>query len=320
MLSHGCLNIAEADPAALRGGSLARSLPKQVVRSSATGVLVTGASGMLGTALCACLAREGCRVVPHLRTEPAGFSLDQLDRIEPAVRAARPDWIIHAAGNTNLDACEADPADARRLHVEASGELARAAARHGCRLVYVSTDSVYDGERSGPHDENADVRPANHYARTKREGEQACLSALDTTIVARVNFFGLHPTRHHGLAAWLWENLRAGRNVGGFTDVWFNPLCHHDLAGLLVAATRHGLPGGIYNFGARDACSKFDFACRLAARLGADPALVRPTVLADASLPTPRPRNTVTSTGKLSAAMGISLPSVDEGIARLFAR
>jgi dTDP-4-dehydrorhamnose reductase len=286
--------------------------------SVTTTVWVTGAGGLLGTALCARLAREGHRVIPHTRSGPTGFSFEELDRIEPAVRAARPDWIIHAAGNTNLDACEADPASAQRLHVAASREIARAAARHGCRMVYVSTDSVYPGEQSGSHGEDGPVAPVNQYACTKLAGEQACLAVLGSTIIARVNFFGLHPSRPQGLAAWLAESLRAGRSIRGFTDVRFNPLGTGDLADLLIMAMDRGLPGGIYNFGASEACSKFDFARRFAVRLGADPALIQPAVLAEAKLTTPRPRNTVMHVGKLSAALQRTMPSFEEGITGLF--
>lgn len=282
-------------------------------------VLVTGAGGLLGSALCARLGREGHRVVSHTRSGAAGFPLEDLARIGPAVRDAHPDWIIHAAGNTNLDACEADPASARSLHVAVSAELAKVAAREGCRLLYVSTDSVYDGDVSGAHSEEAVVRPLNHYARTKLAGEQACLAVLDSTIVARVNFFGLHPLRHQGLASWLSGNLRAGRFVNGFTDVWFNPLGNRELAGLLIEVMRRNLAGGVYNFGASDACSKFDFARRLAVRLGADSELVRPALLAEAGLATPRPRNTVMTTRKLSAVLGHEMPTVDACLDRLLA-
>lgn len=286
-------------------------------------VLVTGASGLLGSALGAVLAREGYGVIRHGRSLPAeghlSFPLEHLALIEPAVRERRPDWIIHAAGNTNVDACERDHAAARRLHVEASAELARAAHRHGSRLLYISTDSVYDGESAGPHAEHGAIRPCNHYARTKREGELACLEILDTTLVARVNFFGLHPTRRQGLAAWLIDTLRSGRSLDGFTDVHFNPLFSHDLAGLLVEAIRRGLPGGLYNFGAADSCSKYDFARRIARGLGADPGLVRPSTLAAAGLGAPRPRRTVMDTGKLAGALHRPMPTIQDGLLRLFA-
>ncbi|HEX2860641.1 MAG TPA: SDR family oxidoreductase [Lacunisphaera sp.] len=292
--------------------------PLPVVAST---VLVTGASGLLGTSLCRILAGAGSKVVAHARSwcdrDGVAFPLENIELIEPAVRSLQPDWIIHAAGNTNVDACERDPVAAHRLHVEASAELARAARNHGCRLIYVSTDSVYDGARRGEHDETSDVRPINVYARTKREGEQACLEASDTTIVARLNFFGLHPTRRQGLAAWLLENLRAGRSVNGFTDVWFNPLFSDDLAGLLARAIQEDLPGGVYNFGAADRCSKYEFARGLAGLLGVDAGLVRPVTLTEAGLPTPRPRHTVTRTHKLSTALRRSMPTIEEGLRRM---
>jgi dTDP-4-dehydrorhamnose reductase len=249
-------------------------------------VLVTGATGLLGTALCSVLARGRHRVIRHGRTpygdgHPA-FPLEQLDQIEPAIRQGRPDWIVHAAGNTSVDACEQDPAAARRLHVEASAELARAAGLHGSRLLYVSTDSVYDGEQVGAHGEDDPTRPVNHYARTKREGEQASLAALPSTIVARVNFFGLHLTRPQGLAAWIGQNLKQGRSFDGFTDVHFSPLLNLDLAELFAEAMARDLPGGIYNFGASDRCSKYEFARRIAGLTGADERLVRPATLTHA--------------------------------------
>lgn len=282
-------------------------------------VLVTGAGGLLGTALCARLARDEYRVISHTRSGSGGFLLEDAARIEPAIGSCHPDWIIHAAGNTNLDACEADPAAAGRLHVAASTELARAAALHGSRFLYVSTDSVYDGDLSGPHGEADPVRPVNHYARTKWGGEEACLRALPTTVVARVNFFGVHPMRPQGLVAWLLENLRSGRDVNGFTDVHFNPLLNHDLADLLTEMVARDLAGGIYNLGAADACSKHEFARRVARRLGTPVERVRPTLLADSGLPTPRPRNTVMDIRKITAALGRRLPTIDDGLDRLFA-
>jgi len=290
--------------------------------SRAGTVLLTGSSGLLGSALGAVLSGEGLRLIRHGRKNPAAghlaFPLEQLELIEPAVRQCRPDWIIHAAANTGVDQCEENPSAAHRLHVDASAELARAARRHGSRLLYVSTDSVYDGTRTGAHGEDDAQHPVNHYARTKREGEQVCLDTLPSTIVARVNFFGLQAARQHGLAAWIVENLREGRSLDGFTDVHFSPLLNLHLAELFTQAMARDLPGGIYNFGASDSCSKYEFARRIATLTGADPRLVRPATLASAALRTPRPGNTVMSTSKLAAALGHWMPTVNEGLHALF--
>jgi len=290
--------------------------------SRADSVLVTGASGLLGTALCSVLVQGGHRVIRHARTlasaDQLAFPLEELAQIEPAIGQCRPDWVVHAAGNTSVDSCEMDPVAAHRLHVEASSEIARAARRHGSRLLYVSTDSVYDGRREGAHAEEDATHPLNHYARTKWEGEQACLHILPATLVARVNFFGLHATRPLGLAAWIVENFRQGRSFDGFTDVHFSPLLNLDLARLLARAMARDLPGGIYNFGASDCCSKYEFARRIAGLTGADERLVRPATLVRASLRTPRPGNTVLNTGKLAAALGQAMPTINDGLRHLF--
>lgn len=295
-----------------------KCLPPTSLPTQAGTVLVTGASGILGMALCTALARGGYQVIRHGRSSlvkgQLAFSLENVALIEPAIRERKPDWIVHAAGNTSVDGCERDVVATRRLHVEASAALARAARLHGSRLLYVSSDSVYNGECAGTHAEDSAIAPCNLYATTKREGELACHAELETTIVARVNFFGLHPTRRQGLAAWIIAELQSGCGIDGFTDVFFNPLGSHDLAGLIVRAIQKDLPGGVYNFGAADHCSKCDFARRIALLLGYDSRLVRPAMLATAGLHARRPRNTVMNTRKLAAALHQPMPTIHDGL------
>ena len=98
--------------------------------------------------------------------------------------------MIHCAALANVDACEADPAQARQLNTEVPGKLAEHVARGGARLLHVSTDAVFDGQRGGYTEEDA-PNPLSVYARTKLEGEQARAGRpTPTAIVARVNLFG----------------------------------------------------------------------------------------------------------------------------------
>lgn len=287
-------------------------------------VLVTGAGGLLGHALCRVFAEQGHRVIGQTRASPVdpacaaapSFSLEDAPRVFETCARFAPDWIVHAAANTDVDDCERRPVPAWRLHVDASATLAAAAARIGARLLYVSTDSVYDGESVGPQAESAPVRPVNIYARTKLAGEEACLAAASSTLVARVNFFSLDPEPRRGLAAWILDRLAEGCPFNGFEDVTFSPLSAEDLARALASMLALGLPAGIYNAGAGDACSKLEFARRLAALIGADPSLVRPARLASACLGAPRPRNTSMDTRLLSARLGRPLPDIVTALRR----
>jgi dTDP-4-dehydrorhamnose reductase len=89
--------------------------------------------------------------------------------------ARRPDWVIHCAAATNVDACEADPATAFRLNRDMAGQVAMAAQAVGACLVHISTDAVFDGERGG-YTEDDEPHPINVYGASKLEGEWAVLS------------------------------------------------------------------------------------------------------------------------------------------------
>ncbi len=237
-------------------------------------ILITGATGLLGTNLVArCLPEWQVVGVSHTRRLVAGIdnlvpvALDLAD--EPAVAAlvadTRPDLIVNCAAATNVDACEADPAMAARLNVETARSVARAAATAGTRLVHVSTDAVYGGAGSW-HRETEPICATSVYARTKAAAEEVVLAEAPGSVVARVNFFGLGAAPG-GLASWVLGELRAGRALKGFADVWFSPLLANDLAEALLVLGA-GDAQGIYNLGGSDRLSKYDFARAIAARVG----------------------------------------------------
>jgi dTDP-4-dehydrorhamnose reductase len=165
-------------------------------------VLITGVSGLLGINLALEMAEEhmvfGVVNNHPLCTAalPAGKSLNIIrgDLTQPGVlhhilKTACPEWIIHCAALANLDACEADPALAHRLNSEVPGELAAIAVEIGARLVHISTDAVFDGQKGDYSEEDA-PNPLSVYARSKLDGERRVLDADPEAVVARVNMAG----------------------------------------------------------------------------------------------------------------------------------
>jgi dTDP-4-dehydrorhamnose reductase len=135
----------------------------------------------------------------------------------------RPAWIVHCAAATNVDWCESHPVECMRVNAEAAGALARAARSIGARLVYISTDSVFDGV-SGGYRETDPVSPVNHYARSKASGESAVLDEIPDALVLRTNIYGWNLQSKHSLAEWALARLEGGEVVPGFRDVSFSPL------------------------------------------------------------------------------------------------
>jgi dTDP-4-dehydrorhamnose reductase len=220
---------------------------------------------------------------------------------------------VNCAGLTNVDACERDREQAHALNVELPRMLATACADAGAGFVHISTDSVFDGER-GNYSEDDAPAPLNVYSQTKLEGEHEVLKAFPEAMVIRTNFIGASPSGTSGLADWVVSKLESGERVPGFTDVTFAPLLTNELARIILAMTESNLHG-LYHAGARDACTKYDFARRLSGALGFDPNLVEPASVADAALAARRPLNTSLSSSRLETALRRRMPSVDNAVA-----
>jgi dTDP-4-dehydrorhamnose reductase len=154
-------------------------------------ILVTGASGLLGLNLALEASQQHVvfgTVKEHgLRTET--FSVIQVDllvqgAIERLIDQTQPDWVIHCASLALVDSCEADTALAAQTNTELPRQLAMHVARGGARLVHISTDAVFDGQRGDYKEEDA-PNPLSMYARTKLEGERAVSEADSRAIIAR---------------------------------------------------------------------------------------------------------------------------------------
>jgi dTDP-4-dehydrorhamnose reductase len=283
-----------------------------------TRAVVTGASGLLGGAVLRELGGEGwSHNVPEL---PDGTQLRRVDLrdggAEAALREARPELVVHCAALTDVDACEDDPEAARALNAEAPGRLAATAAALGARFVHVSTDAVYDGERSGLHAEDEPPGPVNAYARTKLEGERAVLEAHPGALVVRTTMHGWSSPGRASFSEAILGALRAGKRLTLFRDVVFSPLNVADLAALIGRLAERGA-SGVLNVGASDAVTKEAFG-RLVARtfeLPEDP--IEPIDVADLGLRAPRPRNQALAVERLTQLLGAPPPSVADGVRRM---
>jgi dTDP-4-dehydrorhamnose reductase len=287
-------------------------------------VLVTGASGLLGLnfAVQAAGQHQVTGVVHHNDLAGVPFEVIQDDLAQPGAVAGllertRPEVVIHCAALANLEACEAQPGLAWRLNAAVPGELAAATAHTGIRLVHISTDAVFDGQR-GSYTEEDPPNPLGVYARSKLAGEQAVAQANPRAIIARVNFYGWSLNGTRSLAEFFFRNLSAGKGVNGFTDVLFCPLLVNDLADVLLRMVEKNLQG-VYHVVSPESLSKYDFGCRIARLFNLDEKLITPTSWRAGGLQAQRSPNLTMSTAKLAGALGFNLPDQQAGLQRFHA-
>jgi dTDP-4-dehydrorhamnose reductase len=270
-------------------------------------VLVTGASGQLGSHLLRELRGRADLVAwsGSRRGDLLGVPLVPVDLANPAeltaaFRAARPDAVVHCAALARIVDCYHDPERARLVNVAATAALAGECARSGARLVFVSTDLVFDGERGGYREDDPPA-PLSVYARTKREAEDVA-GAAPRAAVARVSL--LYGPSLNGRASFFDEQtaaLRERRNVTLFTDEWRTPLDLRTAARALAALAASEMTG-LLHVGGPERLSRHEMGLRLAAALGADPSVIVAATRGAVPAPEPRPRDTSLDSSRWRAA------------------
>ncbi len=294
-------------------------------------ILITGASGLVGLNLAlnatqAQRAQDGSKYKVYgvvnrqiLRTDE--FTVIQTDllatgALEDLLEQTRPDWVIHCAALAELEACEADPEKARQLNSILPGKLAGYVARGGARLIHVSTDAVFDGQR-GDYTEADTPNPLSIYARTKLEGEQAVFEANPEAIIARVNLFGWSLKGKRSLGEFFFNQLSGGKQVMGFTDVFFCPLLANDLAAIFVQMLEKDLHG-LYHVVSSDCTSKYDFGVQIARKFGLDESLIIPSSVEQSGLKAARSPNLSLRSDKLAHALGEPTPGLSTALDKFY--
>ena len=282
-------------------------------------MVVTGASGLLGSML-TLRARERFDVLALTRSRrlnPDGFQTQRLDLVaEDEVNRVlddfRPESLIHCAALTDVDRCENDPREALRQNSEIPSRLALWCRRKEVRMVHLSTDAIFDGERGG-YEEGDEARPVNEYGASKRAGEVRVLEANPAALVVRTNLFGCGLDGPAALVGWILSQFKSGKDVPGWTDVRFNPLFTGTLASVLLELTESERSGPLH-LAARNSMSKFEFARIVGATWGYNPDRVRPTRSLDALLRTRRPLDTTLAVDLAERMLGRRVPSVEDEV------
>jgi dTDP-4-dehydrorhamnose reductase len=287
-----------------------------------TRVLVTGASGTLGSALCRMLASR-CEVTgayfshPCVPEDAGSVRIDLGDPagIRAAIDALKPAIIMHAGAMTDPDKCEAMPETALRVNFQGTQDLARLADACRSRMVYVSTDLVFDGKR-GNYCEADIPHPLSIYGVSKLRGEEAVSDCCEDSLVVRSTLiYGSGGPVSKTFLGRLLENLSAGMRVQLFTDQKRNPILVDDLAAAVVLALERDL-SGLYHVGGAETASRCDFGRMVCQVFGLDEKLIVPITMDDAVFPARRPLDATLNIEKFVRSTGFAPSGLSEGLAR----
>ena len=269
-------------------------------------VTIFGASGLLGKAL----MRE------WRGDSVAGLSSRDVDirdenRVQALVQQQSPDWIVLAAAYTDVDGCESNPDLAFAVNRDGAVSVAKAAKLAGARLLFLSSDYVFDGKKTAPYETGDARNPQSVYGRSKAEAEIKLLELLPNCCIVRTSWlFGIggkcFPDTILKLAA-----SRPSLDV--VNDQRGCPTYTQDLAQAITQLCRKNADGIVHATNSGN-CTWFEFAEEIVRGAGFN-ATVRPVSSQQMARPAPRPAYSVLSPARLQT-LGITMPSWSDALHR----
>jgi dTDP-4-dehydrorhamnose reductase len=287
---------------------------------SGKSVLVVGGSGLVGSNLMRLLEEQGAETVGTYHSRRNGKALRRLDLADDAAVASlieelRPTVVFLAGGFASVDRAEENPAAAHAVNEGGTRSVARAAETAGARLVFYSTDYIFDGA-SGPYSEDQPSSPISVYGQTKVGAETAISETLNDHLIIRTTaVFGWSPTSPN-FAMHVWNRLSEGEELRVPSDQVTTPTLADYLAAVSLQLVEADVQGTVNVVGA-DRLSRAEFARVLARTFALDPDLVAPVPTAELGQAAPRPLRGGLSTSRMREVLDTEPMALDESLKRL---
>jgi dTDP-4-dehydrorhamnose reductase len=235
-------------------------------------MLITGLNGVVGWALFE-EARKTCETFGTYRKRNKAFrgdkflrvDLDDEKEVEALVASLQPRYVIHSRSICDLDVCEQTPDLALKVNVEGTAKLVRAVrgVTHFEKMIYLSTDHVFSGEK-GSYTEEDIPEPKHVFGRTKLAAERIVEGSGLPYIVIRPGLvIGASAQGVVGPRDFLFSRIRAGKPTTYFTDEWRTPI-PSDVLAKRVLALAFSAAQGIYHIAGNEVTNRYELATRLA--------------------------------------------------------
>lgn len=268
-------------------------------------ILVTGANGQLGNEMR--LVSAAHESDEYLFTDVAELDICDAGAVEKMLREKHVDAIVNCAAYTNVNGAESDRELCDRINRAAPGVLAEAARRHGCRLLHISTDYVFDGNHYQPYREDDEPCPTSVYGATKLAGERLVQALCPDAIIVRTAW--LYSSFGKNFVKTMISLGRTKDSIGVVSDQIGSPTYARDLAAAIdtILRSRKWIPG-IYHFTDEGVCSWYDFALAIHQLAGITGCEVKPLHTHEYPTPVRRPPYSVLDKSKIKETFGVAVP------------
>ncbi|MCL6578088.1 MAG: dTDP-4-dehydrorhamnose reductase, partial [Candidatus Bathyarchaeota archaeon] len=261
------------------------------------------------------------RVIPLHNTKPLHAHSLKLDitnakEVSSLLNKLKPNAVIHTASETNVDKCETEKAQAWKINVEGTQNIASTSNEVRTKLVYISTDYVFDGEK-GNYKEEDKPNPINYYGLTKLEGEKQVVQHCRNYAILRTSvLYGWHPWKQN-FTTWTINQLKQNKEITVVEDHYNTPTLVDNLAEMALEVVEKDLQG-LFHASGTERISRYEFAKQIAKTFNLNPHLIRPIRMSQLTTWTAkRPKDSSLNTSKIQKQLKTKPLNITEGLERM---
>ena len=278
-------------------------------------ILVIGAKGMLGKDLVEIL-RSSSRVDQRLDWEVFGWDIEEIDIQEEKntvtkIESLRPDIVINIAAYTNVDGCESHDEKAFAINAEGMRHVALGALRCRAKVVYLSTDYIFDGKKREPYLEDDPPHPLSVYGRSKLRGEQYVQEMVEDALIVRTQW--LYGKYGNNFVASVLRQAREKKVLSIVNDQVGSPTYTIDLSRAISVLIQCDARG-VFHVANSDLCTWFAFGQEILKLSGMEGVRIVPISSEELGRPATRPLYSVLNTEKLKRETGMTLRPWSEAL------
>jgi dTDP-4-dehydrorhamnose reductase len=244
-------------------------------------------------------------------------------------RDIRPNIVLNATALHNVDYCETHPEEAFKINSTAVGEIADLCNNLGSRLIHISTDFIFDGEKKGDYRESDIPKPLGVYAKSKLDGEMQAKKSGSYSILRSSVIYGWTPLETQGstsssgkpmnFALWALSKMNKGEDLKVVSDQYTSPTLADVLAevALMIAGKEKN---ELYHVAGTCCLSRYEFTKKIAITMGYSPDCVKPVESKSFVQAARRPMNSCLNSEKLQSELKYKLPNIDQSLSIMYSQ
>ena len=228
------------------------------------------------------------------------------------IEKIQPDFVVHTVAFPSVDFCEENHSLAEKLHVKKTQKIADICKNIDSKLLFLSTDAVFQGELNKKYSENDPTNPINYYGLTKLRAEKIILDSSKKNVVLRTAVvYGNH--KKSRFTNWILDSLRQNKSVDPFIDQYNTPTLVNDLVKSIILIFEKNI-SGLFHATGPSCINRYEFAVKLAEKFDYDKSIIKPVTSKEKKQDAPRPNSTCLNSKKLESAIDFQFNDIENGI------